>query len=63
MGLSMVIGKNVAMIGSPIFASTYLAIGLAGVELKDYLKFGFVPMWIVSILMVLSGIALGIIPV
>ena len=51
------------MIGSPIFASTYLAIGLAGVELKDYLKFGFVPMWIVSILMVLSGIALGIIPV
>ena len=37
MGLAMVIGKNVAMIGSPVFASTYMAIGLADVELKDYL--------------------------
>lgn len=62
MGLSMVIGKNVAMIGSPIFASTYLALGLADVDLKDYLKFGFVPMWATSIIMVLSGIVLGIIP-
>ena len=62
MGLAMVIGKNVAMIGSPIFASTYLALGLADVELKDYLKFGFVPMWITSVIMVISGIILGIIP-
>lgn len=62
MGLSMVIGKNVAMIGSPIFASTYLALGLADVELKDYLKFGFLPMWATSVIMVIAGIILGIIP-
>jgi CitMHS family citrate-Mg2+:H+ or citrate-Ca2+:H+ symporter len=62
MGLCMVIGKNVAMIGSPIFASTYLAISMAGVELKDYLKYAFLPMWIVSIIMVVSGLLFGIIP-
>jgi CitMHS family citrate-Mg2+:H+ or citrate-Ca2+:H+ symporter len=62
MSLAMVIGKNVAMIGSPIFASTYMAIGLAEVELTDYLKFAFIPMWITSVLMVLSGLIMGIIP-
>jgi CitMHS family citrate-Mg2+:H+ or citrate-Ca2+:H+ symporter len=62
MGLCMVIGKNVAMIGSPIFASTYLTLSLAGVELKDYLKYAFVPMWITSLIMILSGLILGIIP-
>ncbi|WP_051409999.1 hypothetical protein [Enterocloster asparagiformis] len=61
MGLAMVIGKNVAMIGSPVFASTYMAIGLADVELKDYLKFAFVPLWVTSIIMVFSGVLLGII--
>lgn len=61
MGLAMVIGKNVAMIGSPVFASTYMAIGLAEVELKDYLKFAFVPLWVTSVIMVISGVLLGII--
>ena len=49
------------MIGSPVFASTYMAIGLADVELKDYLKFAFVPLWVTSIIMVFSGVLLGII--
>lgn len=61
MGLAMVIGKNVAMIGSPIFASTYLAISLADIELKDYLKFAFIPLWVTSIIMVLCGVLFGII--
>ena len=47
--------------GSPVFASTYMAIGLADVELKDYLKFAFVPLWVTSIIMVFSGVLLGII--
>lgn len=63
MGLAMVIGKNVAMIGSPVFASTYMAISLAEVELKDYLKFAFLPMWATSIIMVISGVLFGIISI
>jgi len=63
MGLAMVIGKNVAMIGSPVFASTYMAISLAEVELKDYLKFAFLPLWLTSVIMIISGILFGIISI
>lgn len=62
MGLAMAIGKNVAVMGSPVYPSTFLLLGMADVELKDYLKYSFVPMWVVSILMILVGIVFGIIP-
>ena len=62
MSISMVIGKNVGMIISPVFASTYLAIGLAGVELKDHMKFSFFYLWIISVIMVISGALMGIYP-
>lgn len=37
--LTMVIGKNLALMVSPLVPATYLATGLANVELKDHMKF------------------------
>ena len=37
--LTMLIGKNLALMVSPLVPATYLAIGLTGTELKDHMKF------------------------
>jgi CitMHS family citrate-Mg2+:H+ or citrate-Ca2+:H+ symporter len=55
-GVAMLIGKNVAMICSPLQPTTYLALGLAGVELKDHLKANFPRTWVLSLIM--CGIAM-----
>lgn len=62
MGLTMVVGKNITMMISPVFATTYLAIGLTGVELKDHIRFCFVPVVLFSVVMVLSLPIFGIVP-
>lgn len=62
MGLAMAIGKNVAVMGSPVYPSTFLLLGMANVELKDYIKYSFLLMWGISILMIVSGILFGILP-
>lgn len=61
--LTMVIGKNLALMVSPLVPATYLAIGLANTELKDHMKFSIPIYWIVSICMVVIGVILGIIPI
>ncbi len=61
--LTMIIGKNLALMVSPLTPATYLAIGLTGTELKDHMKFSIPPYWLVSICMLLIGIVIGIIPV
>lgn len=61
--LTMVIGKNLALMVSPLVPATYLAIGLTDTELKDHMKFSIPPYWIISILMLFAGVALGIIAV
>lgn len=48
-GIAMLVGKNVAMICSPLQPTTFLALGLAGVELKDHLKANFPRTWALSI--------------
>ena len=48
-GIAMLVGKNVAMICSPLQPTTFLALGLAGVELKDHLKANFPRTWVLSI--------------
>ena len=60
-GLVMAVGDSLSIIGSPVYPATYLILGLAGVELRDYLKYAIIPMWLISILMILSGAVSGVI--
>lgn len=62
MGLTMVVGKNITMMISPVFATTYLAIGLTGVELKDHIRFCFIPVVLFSVIMVFSLVVLQTVP-
>ena len=60
--LTMVIGKNLALMVSPLVPATYLAIGLADVELKDHMKFSIPIYWGISIVMLVIGVIFGIVP-
>lgn len=59
--LTMIIGKNLALMVSPLVPATYLAIGLTGTELKDHMKFSIAPYYIVSVIMLVLGTVMGII--
>ena len=61
--LTMVTGKNLALMVSPLVPATYLAIGLTGTELKDHMKFSIPVYWIVSICMLVIGVVFTIIPI
>lgn len=60
--LTMVIGKNLALMVSPLVPATYLAIGLTDVELKDHMKYSIPLYWAVSICMLVLGVVFTIIP-
>ena len=60
--LTMIIGKNLALMVSPLVPATYLAIGLTDVELKDHMKFSIPIYWGISIVMLVIGVILGIVP-
>lgn len=60
--LTMVIGKNLALMVSPLVPATYLAIGLTDVELKDHMKFSIPIYWGISIVMLIIGVIFGIVP-
>lgn len=62
MSACMAIGKNIFNIGSPTYPSTFFILGLCECELKDYLKFGFLPMWLVGIVMMAFLVVIGYIP-
>lgn len=59
-GIAMLIGKNVAMICSPLQPTTFLAMGLAGVELNDHLKANFPRTWVLSIGLCMIAMAMGL---
>lgn len=59
--LTMIIGKNLALMVSPLVPATYLAIGLTDTELKDHMKFSIPPYFVISMIMLVIGIILGII--
>jgi CitMHS family citrate-Mg2+:H+ or citrate-Ca2+:H+ symporter len=59
----MLIGKNFGVMTTPHAATTYLGIGLAGVELKEHLKFCTPWLWLLSIGSLLLAIILGIISI
>lgn len=61
--VTMIIGKNLALMVSPLVPATFLAIGLADVELKDHMKFSIPIYWGVSIIMVIVAVILGVVPV
>ncbi|MDR3755576.1 citrate:proton symporter, partial [Enterocloster sp.] len=52
-GRAMLIGENVGLSVSPVVPPTFLAIGLAGVDLKEHIKFSFLPLWALSVVMML----------
>ncbi|PNV63995.1 citrate:proton symporter [Clostridium sp. chh4-2] len=58
---AMLIGENVALAVSPCVPTTFLAMGLAGVELKDHIKFSFKWLWGISILMLVFAVLFNII--
>ena len=60
--LTMVIGKNLALMVSPLVPATYLATGLANVERKDHMKFSIPWYWAISVIMIVIGVILQIIP-
>ncbi|MCR5228861.1 MAG: citrate:proton symporter [Solobacterium sp.] len=60
--LTMIIGKNIALMVSPLVPATFLAIGLTNTELKDHMKFSIPIYFVISLAMLLLGIIFGIIP-
>lgn len=61
MAKTLLIGKNYGVLVTPHAATTYLAIGLAGVELKDHLKFCTFWLWILGVLFIVVALMMGII--
>ena len=59
-GIAMLIGKNVGMIISPLQPTTYLACGLAGVEVAAHLKKNFGWCWLISIILCVIAVLMGI---
>lgn len=61
--ITMVIGKNLALMVSPLVPATFLAIGLTNTELKDHMKFSIPPYWFVSIIMLVFAVVIGVVAV
>lgn len=61
--LAMTIGKNLALMVSPLTPATYLAIGLANVELKDHMKFSIPVYWIGSVLILIIAVIIGVVAI
>ena len=59
--IAMVVCRNCATFISPVTPATYLGIGLAGVEIKDHIKYCFGWQWGVSIVCLVAGLILGVI--
>ncbi len=63
MAISMLIGKNISLLISPLVPATFLAIGLADLELKDHIKYSIIPLWIVSLFMLIFAVIIGLIKI
>ncbi len=59
-GVAMLIGKNVGMIVSPLQPTTYLACGLAGVEVAAHLKTNFAKVWVISLVLCVIALVMGV---
>jgi len=61
--LAMTIGKNLALMVSPLTPATYLAIGLANAELKDHMKFSIPIYWAGSVLILFIAVIIGVVTI
>lgn len=60
MAMAMLISKNYGVLVTPHAATTFLACGLAGVEIKDMLKFCTPRLFILSLISLATGAMLGL---
>jgi len=60
MAMAMLVGKNYAVLVTPHAATTFLCCGLAGVEIKDLLRFCGPYLWVLSWISLICAAALGI---
>ncbi|MDR1025437.1 MAG: hypothetical protein LBL56_06870 [Treponema sp.] len=60
--ITMVVCRNLACFISPMVPATLLGCGLAEVEINEHIKTSFFWVWGMSLIMLLSGIILGIVP-
>lgn len=60
MAMAMLISKNYGVLVTPHAATTFLACGLAGVEIKDMLKFCAPRLFILSLISLATGAMLGL---
>ncbi len=61
-GMTMLIGKNISLMLSPLVPATFLALGLLdNMDLGRHSKFSFKYLHVVSLLMIVSAIVLGVV--
>jgi CitMHS family citrate-Mg2+:H+ or citrate-Ca2+:H+ symporter len=60
--VTMVVCRNLACFISPMVPATLLGCGLAEVEINDHIKTSFFWVWGMSLVMLFSGLLLGVIP-
>ena len=63
MANAMLIAKNYGVLVTPHAATTYLAIGLAGVELKELLYYCTPRLWVLACISLVVAIILGVVPI
>jgi CitMHS family citrate-Mg2+:H+ or citrate-Ca2+:H+ symporter len=62
-GRAMLIGEVTSFVVSPVVPSVYLAIGLAGVELRSHIRYTFLWVWGVSLVLLAFAAATGVVTV
>lgn len=60
---AMAIGNNIGAMISPFAPAVWMALGLAGIEMGRYIRYAFLWIWGLSILVMLAAILIGVIPV
>lgn len=60
MAMAMLIAKNYGVLVTPHAATTFLACGLAGVEIKEMLTFCAPRLWVMSLISLVFGALLGL---
>ena len=61
MAIAMLVGKNLSLMISPLVPATFLAIGLAEVELKDHIRYSFMALWVLGLIMFVFSFVIGLI--
>lgn len=59
--MTMIVCRNCACFISPVVPATFLGCGLAEIEINQHIKTAFFWVWGISLMMLISGIMLGII--